>query len=81
MGVPRQIAEHLFWSAEWGFGVDHPFLIFQGRDQPLKANPAGQFAKDVKAGKYASQLKPLDPKDERQLECELGIIRRAADPG
>src|ERR1700694_202873 len=45
MGVPRQIAEHLFWSAEWGFGVDHPFLIFQGRDQPLKANPAGQFAK------------------------------------
>jgi len=45
MGVPRQVAEHLFWSAERGFGVDHPFLILQGRDQLLEARRVGQFAK------------------------------------
>ena len=45
MGVPRQIAEHLFGSAERGFGVDHPFLIFQGCDQLLEARRVGQFAK------------------------------------
>lgn len=46
MGVPRQIAEHLFWSAERGFGVDHPFLILQGRNQLLlEASRVGQFAK------------------------------------
>jgi len=45
MGVPRQIAEHVFWSAERRFGVDHPFLIIQGRNQLLEASRVGQFAK------------------------------------
>jgi hypothetical protein len=45
MGVPRQIAEHLFRSAERGFGVDHPFLILQGRRRVLEASRVGQFAK------------------------------------
>jgi hypothetical protein len=45
MGVPRQIAEHLVWSAERGFGVDHPFLIFQGRDQLLETSRMSKFAK------------------------------------
>ena len=45
MGVPRQIPEHLFWSAERRFGVDYPFLILQGRDQLLKASRVRQFAK------------------------------------
>lgn len=34
MGVSRQIAEDLVWSAKRRFGIDYPFLLFQ-RAQPI----------------------------------------------
>src|ERR1035438_7061992 len=29
MGVAAEIIERLAWTAEWRFGVDHPFAVFQ----------------------------------------------------
>ena len=29
VGVARQIAQHLFGSAEWAFAVHHPFTVAQ----------------------------------------------------
>ena len=44
MGVSRQIPQDLLRSAERRLGVDHPFLLVQGRWKILKAERVSQFA-------------------------------------
>src|SRR5215469_1571821 len=36
MGVACQVLEHVFWSAEWRFGIDHPVLTEQLPQKPMK---------------------------------------------
>lgn len=43
MGVSRQVPQHLLWSAERGFDIDHPFLLLQRRQKILKTEGVGEF--------------------------------------
>ena len=79
MGVPRQIAEHLFWSAEWGFGVDHPILILQGRDQLFEASRVGPFTKFPIKPQLPFHKRFPEIGDElsaKQRIHEVGILKR-----
>ena len=64
MGVACQVLEHVFWSAEWRFGIDHPVLTEQLPQKPMKCLRLLQmFEASVKAELLLAE-KALQSSDE-----------------